>query len=570
MRMTPSSPAIPGRLPNRRAACTGCLLVVALLAIPHPARAQGEAVAEVGRASVADEIRRRVEGLRTDGGVGIDGERLLAVRALPRFYESRAFERAWIPGSPSVVSLVEAIDGVVDDGLRPEDYHRAELEPALASEVAADPARSAELDLLLTDAFLVLASHLHHGRVNPESIEAEWLALRRQTDPVPLLERAAQGEDPGLLLDGLRPRYARYAALRRAFAALRRVVQRGGWPSVPAGDPLGPGDEGERVLALRARLEAGGDLEPSSPAGGVAARFDEPLSEAVRRFQARHGLDPDGVVGQGTIAELDVSASSRLEQLAVNLERWRWLPDDLGERHVEVNIAGFSVDLVERGLSTLALRAIVGTEYTQTPSFSGVMRYLVLAPTWNVPASIAAREEFPMIRADPTRLATEGFTILDRDTGEPVAPEAVDWDAPPAELSSRYRLRQEPGPRNALGRVKFMFPNAHNVYLHDTAARSLFARTFRSFSHGCIRVERPLELAAALLDGREDWPPSRIAEVSAGVRETTVVLEMPVPVHLLYWTAWVDAETGLIHYRRDLYRRDARVSAALAEVPPGD
>lgn len=525
---------------------------------------------EVGRASVANEIRRRVEAVRADGGVGIDGERLLAVRALPRFYEGRAFERAWVPGSPAAVSLVAAIDNVVDDGLRPEDYHRAALEPALASGEAADPVRAAELDLLLTDAFLVLASHLHHGRVNPESIEAEWLALRRQGDPVPLLERAAQGEDPGLLLDGSRPRYARYAALRRAFAALRRVVDGGGWPSVPAGDPLGPGDEGERVRALRTRLEASGDLEATPDGGRVPARFDERLSDAVRRFQTRHGLDADGLVGKGTIAELNVSAAARLEQLAVNLERWRWLPDDLGQRHVEVNIAGFSVDLVEGGLHTLSLRAIVGTEYTQTPSFSGLMRYLVLAPTWNVPASIAAREEFPAIQADPTRLGSEGFTILDRQTGEPVAPEVVDWDATPAELSSRYRLRQEPGPRNALGRVKFMFPNAHNVYLHDTPGRSLFARTFRSFSHGCIRVERPLELAAALLAGREEWPPARIAELSTGERETTVVLETPVPVHLLYWTAWVDAETGLIHYRRDLYRRDTRVSAALAEKAPGD
>ena len=571
--MTRSRSSSPRRVRSTASAAgvAACLLAASALEVgARPLSAQGERE-EVGRAPdrvrVAEEIRRRVEAIRADGGVGFDGERLLAVRALPSFYEARAFERAWPPGSPAVVSLVRAIEQVIDDGLRPADYHLEALGPALEPDSARDPGRAAELDLLLTDAFLVFASHLHHGRVNPESIEAEWLALRRQTDPVPLLERVALGEDPAFLLDTLRPRYARYAALRRAFAELRALVDAGGWPAVPAGERLEPGMVGDRVLALRERLRASGDLgvEPADD----PARFDDSLGGAVRLFQTRHGLEADGVVGQGTLAELDVPAAVRLEQLRVNLERWRWLPDDLGVRYVEVNIAGFSVALVDGGLPILRLRAIVGTEYTQTPSFSGSLRYLVLAPTWNVPPGIAAREEFPMIQADRTRLESEGFTIIDRETGERVAPDSVDWEATPAELSRRYRLRQEPGPRNALGRVKFMFPNPHDVYLHDTPGRALFSRTVRSFSHGCIRVERPLELAAALLADREEWTPERLAELSEGERETTVVLETPVPIHLLYWTAWVDAETGLIHHRRDLYRRDARVSAALAETAPG-
>lgn len=586
----PSTPPVPAE--SRRAAArppfrrprrgrgprfilAGATTILAALGAPAPGGVSAQSAPGAGAPSptsdVAEEIRVRVEAVRAagDAGVGVDGERLLAVRALPRFYEGRGFARAWVPGSPAVVSLLAAIEEVIDDGLRPEDYHLEALRSALAPETGTDPERSAELDLLLSDAFLVLASHLNHGRVNPESIEAEWLALRRQTDPVPALERAAVGEDPALLLDGMRPRYARYAALRRAFAGLRAVVDAGGWRVVPAGDPLEEGSEGDRVLALRARLVGSGDLDPDPPVGDPA-RFDAALGDAVRRFQTRHGLEPDGVVGQGTLAELVVPAAARLEQLRVNLERWRWLPDDLGNRHIEVNIAGFSVDLIDGGLPTLRLRAIVGTEYTQTPSFSGQMRYLVLAPAWNVPPSIAAREEFPAIQTDRTRLASEGFTILDRVTGEAVPPEDVDWEATPAELSRRYRLRQEPGPRNALGRVKFMFPNAHDVYLHDTPGRTLFSRTVRSFSHGCIRVERPLDLAAALLADRAEWTAERIAELSSRDRETTVVLATPVPVHILYWTAWVDAETGLIHYRRDLYRRDVRVSAALAEPPPSD
>ena len=554
-------PSTRPRGPQRGGVAAWLLILSCVATTPRAALCQ-----DADPPPVADEIRRRVETVRAGGAVEIDGERLLAVQALPRFYESRGFERVWVPGSPAVVSLLAAIDDVVDDGLRPADYHRAVLEPALEPERAVDPGRAADLDLLLSDAFLVLASHLQHGRVNPESLEAEWLALRRLADPVPLLERAAHGEDPALLLDGARPRYARHAALRRAFAALRAVVAEGGWPHVPDGDPLGIGSEGERVAALRARLGAVGDLGEQAPED--TARFDEGLAEAVRRFQARHGLDPDGVVGRGTLAELEVPAATRLEQLRVNLERWRWLPDDLGRRYVEVNIAGFRADLVEGGAPTLRLRAIVGTEYTQTPSFSGLMRYLVLAPTWNVPAGIAAREEFPLIQADPGRIQAEGFTIIDRATGAPVSPDSVDWSAPASELSRRYRLRQEPGPRNALGRVKFAFPNRHDVYLHDTPGRSLFERAVRSFSHGCIRVERPLELAAALLADSVAWPVERIAALAAVGRETTIVLPEPVPVHLLYWTAWVDGDTGVLHYRRDLYRRDARVSAALAETPP--
>lgn len=540
-------------------------MALALLVLPVAARPGAGQDAET---PVAGEIRRRVEAVLAGGGVGFDGDRILAVRALPRFYEARGFAPAWTAGGPAVTSLLEAIDAVVDDGLRPDDYHRGALEAARERAASGDPARAAELDLLLTDAFLVLASHLHHGRVDPESLEAEWLALRRQADPVPLLERVALGEDPALVLDEVRPRYARYAALRRAFAELRERVAEGGWARVPEGGPLARDSAGDRVIALRARLRATGDLSPASASD--ESRFDEGVETAVRAFQTRHGLEPDGVVGPGTRAELDMPADVRLEQLRVNLERWRWLPDDLGARHIEVNIAGFSVDLVDGGAPTLRLRGIVGTEYTQTPSFSGLVRYLVLAPTWNVPPNIAVREEFPLIRRDRGRLAAEGFTLIDRGTGAVTPPDSVDWEQTPAELSRRYRLRQEPGERNALGRVKFMFPNEHDVYLHDTPGRALFSRAVRSFSHGCIRVERPLELAAALLADRPEWTPGRLAEVADGGRETTVVLGAPVPVHLLYWTAWVDAETGLVHYRRDLYGRDARVAAALAETPPGD
>ncbi|MGH7539366.1 MAG: L,D-transpeptidase family protein, partial [Gemmatimonadota bacterium] len=291
--------------------------------------------------------------------------------------------------------------------------------------------------------------------------------------------------------------------------------------------------------------------------------------EAVLRFQGRHGLDADGVVGGSTIAALNVPAEDRASQIEVNLERWRWLPADLGSRHIEVNIAGFGVEVVDRGRPVLRLRAIVGRHYTQTPSFSATLRYLVFAPFWHVPWSIAVREEFPRFQRDPGLLAAERFMLIDRETNEPVDPTTVEWAAStPAQLAARYRLRQSPGSRNALGRVKFMFPNPFDVYLHDTPGRELFARTTRAFSHGCIRVERPLDLAAFLLES-QGWTRERILGAAEGTEETTVVLDRPLPVHVLYWTAWIDPAEGTLHFREDVYGRDERVLQALAAPAPG-
>lgn len=351
---------------------------------------------------------------------------------------------------------------------------------------------------------------------------------------------------------------------RRLLAALddlRRIADAGGWPRVPEGGPLRPGDASVRIPELRDRLLASGDLlEPRASLGDPF--YDPELEAAVRRFQRRHGLAADGVLGKRTLAALNVPVERRIDQVRANLERWRWLPADLGEHHLWVNIAGFELDEARGGRITYSARVIVGRRYTKTPVFSSEVTHLVLNPCWSVPPGIARREILPAVKEDPSYLAREGFDVLPAGgPAVPVDPATIDW----SELSAAnlpYVFRQRPGPANSLGRIKFVFPNPYDVYLHDTPARSLFEHEVRAFSHGCIRLENPLELADRLLAGDPAWTPERLrAEITSG-RQQTVPLPAPVPIHVVYFTAWVDG-AGTLHLRNDVYGRDAAVLDAL-------
>lgn len=516
-------------------------------------------------------LRGRIEAVRETGLATAQGDRLLSRTALPRFYEARGFEPAWLGADLTgrLHALEAAIRRSADHGLDPSDYHLDELLRlrAVASDGAASSTDLVDLDLLASDAFMVLGSHLLNGRVNPDTIDPEWLANRRNAYMDEVLAQALTGDRIEDALLGLAPPQPRYARMMEAAIRLREIERAGGWASVPDGARLEMGVTDERVTALRSRLRATDDLAGVVPPD--VDTFDEGLSEAVRRFQARHGLEVDGVVGPATLAALNVPAGERARQLEINMERWRWLPEDLGGRHIEVNIAGFDVNVVEDGRVVQHHLAIVGREYRQTPMFSASMTYLVLAPYWHVPPNIAAADKLPAIKADPGILAAQRFTVLDLATNEPVDPATIDWQSlTGAELNRRYRLRQDPGPFNALGSMKFMFPNEHNVYLHDTPSRELFSRTSRTFSSGCIRIQNPLELAEYLLADQPGWTTDRIREVVAGGVERTVRLMRPLPVHLLYWTAWSD-EDGTMNFRDDIYGRDRAVWQALQADPPG-
>jgi len=317
---------------------------------------------------------------------------------------------------------------------------------------------------------------------------------------------------------------------------------------------------GAEVLLLRARLAAEGDLEPLPAPDDL---YDDSVVEGVSRFQSRHGLEPTGKVDTATLTELDISVEERIRQLRVNLERKRWMPADFGPRHVAVNIPDYRLQFVENGRQTLEMRVIVGkAQRNKTPVFSGEMTYLVLNPEWNIPQTIIVQEIKPALAKDSTYLQRKGMEVV-RGWGKNLQvadPSTVDL----ARMGSEYRLRARPGASNPLGQVKFIFPNRFNVYLHDTPSDRLFNASTRALSHGCVRLEKPIDLADAVLADNPKWNPEAIKRAVAAGGSQTVSLREPLPVHIYYLTAWVD-EAGTVQFRRDVYGYDAKVTAALAK-----
>jgi murein L,D-transpeptidase YcbB/YkuD len=498
------------------------------------------------------------------------GQILHATTALPMFYERRAYTPVWVQDgapTPAARRLVREIARSDAEGLRPGDYHLEAVRRLIREAEAGAGAGTvaADLELLLSDAFLVLGSHYLSGRVDPATIHTEWVANRRNTDMTVVLDGAVASGEPGLALQALLPAQPGYARLREALTRYRTIDARGGWPTIEPGATLRFGDEGPRVGQLQARLVASGDMASDVGSAGI---FGAATEAAVREVQRRHGLDTDGVVGAGTLAALNDPVQTRIRQVVLNMERWRWLPQELGSRYILVNIANFELDVVEAGREVMTMRVAVGRPFRKTPVFSDRMTHLVLSPYWHVPTNLAVQDKLPEIN----RLGTEWFARNNMrvfqgwgSAQQAVDPAAVDWSRLGAG-NFPYHLRQDPGPSNALGRVKFMFPNRFNVYLHDTPGREIFARTERAFSSGCIRIEKPLELALYLIGG-QGWTRETIQAVVDARVERTVNLVEPVPVHLLYWTAWADPQ-GTLNFRRDIYDRDAPLAAALAEQAP--
>jgi murein L,D-transpeptidase YcbB/YkuD len=540
-----------GRRALVRAAC--CILLGIAGALPAATRAS-EAPAEA--------LRRRVETLRTAGDTRIGAGSATARALVASLYEQRAFEPLWADPQRAR-ALLAAIEASITHGLDPRDYH-VELLAGLASVGAADGAaseRAAERDLLLTDAFMRLAFHLRFGKADPRSLQQGWNFARTLdgVDPAAALTQLLAAPDPATAFESLAPRLAQYRNLRSALARLREIERRGGWPRVSEGPKLEAGAAGSRVSELRARLRAGGDLAAASD----GATFDAGLEAAVRHFQARHGLEADGVVGRATLAALDVPVAQRIAQVRANLERLRWVAHDLAGDYLLVDIAGFGAELWLNDALAWSARVVVGRPFRTTPEFRARMKYLVLNPEWTLPPTILREDVLPVVLRDRSYLEKHAMRLLDR-TGRPVDAAAVDWalyrERP---LAFPYQIVQAPGGDNPLGGIKFMLPNEHSVYLHDTPSRALFERTVRAASSGCIRIENPLELARLLLDDPQRWSTPQLQEAIATGRTQTVPVRRTVPVLLLYFTAIADA-AGEPQFRPDLYDRDGPIIRALA------
>ena len=419
--------------------------------------------------------------------------------------------------------------------------------------------------MLLTDAFLLYASHFLNGKVNPETVDSEWKAIRREGNAREFLEIALAEGHIKNDLQALEPKHRGYAALRTALKDYKAVRDRGGWQAIPTGETLKPGmTDSVRVPLLISRLLLSNDLQ-KKPADTY--QYTEIISESVKRYQERNGLEADGNLGKLTTAALNVSVDDRISQIMVNMERIRWISQELGTHYVLVNIADYKLQVFNNGRLTYQEKVIVGKPFRKTPVFSSKMTYMVVNPTWTVPPTILFNDILPEVIKDPGYLANRNIRVLQGQGSQvkELDPYTIDW----SKLSKNnfpYTLRQDPGPTNALGAVKFMFPNPYNVYIHDTPSKELFARQDRAFSSGCIRINKAMSFAQYLLQDYPSYSQDMLNEVVRKGVEHSIILENPLNVHILYLTAW--AEEGIVQFRNDLYQRDQPVLDALLSRPP--
>lgn len=508
---------------------------------------------------MAEALRLRVEQLHEAPATNILGTQLLQPDVVAHFFQARGFKAAWLVPSASD-QIRQAILAIERDGLSPDDYHRAAIEAALNAR-AGSPQHDADLQLLLTDAVAAMIDHVRYGKVRAASLDTHWnVDARAGAPPLDMVvAHVAAADAIAAEIESFKPNHFIYEGLKQALARLR-AVPADGWPKVPAGASIKPGQTDRRVIAVRKRLEATGELPPETAA--AEATFDDALEDAVIRFQEHHRLTADGTIGKATVEAMNVGVAARVAQVRVNLERARWVLSGLRDSFVLVNLPAFKVYLIRDGENIWEARTQIGKAARQTPSFRANMRYLVLNPDWTVPPTILAQDVLGGMRKGQNTIAKKGLTIIDR-RGREVNPASIDWQkATPANFP--YTLRQPPGADNALGRVKFIFPNEHHIFLHDTPSLDLFRPDQRTFSSGCIRVERPLDLAAVLLEGQETWTRERIDQVVAQGKSETVVLRESLPVLIVYWTASVGA-SGDLRFARDVYTLDPAVLHALDE-----
>ncbi|MEN6321755.1 MAG: L,D-transpeptidase family protein [Syntrophaceae bacterium] len=498
---------------------------------------------------------------------------------LPQFYTKRNFQPCWSNEGallPNAESMITIIRDAKSHGLQPDDYHLGEIEAAVAElrqdmkrSETADADKIVNIEFLLSDAFLLYGSHILSGRVDPNKIYKTWIANQRNANLADILQDAVASNRIKETLQSLEPQHEGYKILRQTLASYRVTAAKGGWPTIPGGNKvnLRKGQRSKMVPLLWTRLMMSNDLDVTK--GDNGDLFDDAMKEAVLNFQRRHGLTADGVVRQETVKALNVPIEKRIRQIELNLERWRWLQNDLGKRYILVNVPDYSLKIVNENHVDMDMRVIVGKRVRNkkvdmhTPIFTGRMTHLEINPYWNVPYSIATKEFLPELKKDPLYLSRKNMQLL-AGRGA-IDPTTVDWTKI-HEKNFRYQIRQNPGAFNALSRIKFLFPNRFDVYLHDTPTRGLFKRTQRAFSHGCMRVEKPIEMATYLLRDNNGWSREKILAAIKRGKNLPVYLTEPIDVHVQYWTAWADGD-GTVNFRDDLYSYDPILERALVEKP---
>jgi len=498
----------------------------------------------------------------------IDNERLLAGNILRLFYVNRNYSPAWFNQNSlgkNGYLLLDYIRQVDQQGLQPEDYHLYLIEAYIGKLLnffkPMNTADMMKLDILLTDAYMVLGSHLYYGKVDPEKEGANW-KMKRKDPELRLdlkLEEALAGNNIDKGLDLLAPRYHAYWMMKEELAfylGLNKQL----WPAILSDIAIKPGESNQLLPKIRERLiKLRYQLSDS-----ISITFDEELEKQLKKFQDDWGLNSDGVIGKSTLEDLNNPPVKLISQLKVNMERYRWLPLQVTEKYIIINIANFKLDLIAGTDTLISMRVIVGKDPRKTPVFNDRISYIVFSPSWTVPLTILQDDVIPELLKGPEYLEKRNMKLL-RHNGSELAYSDIDWSMVSKD-NFPYIVRQDPGPANALGRVKFMFPNIYDVYIHDTPSKGFFALDSRDISSGCIRVEKPFDLAVLLLSDSPEWSPVNIRIAMEQDKEQTVRVKIPVDVVLIYLTAWTDGKDR-IQFRKDVYQRDEIILEALYQKP---
>lgn len=515
---------------------------------------------------LSESLKQNIEYLNKDSAT-IAGETIYHPDIIARLYkDNQRFVTVKWNNLDNVNQLLNFIRHSNDEGLNPEDYHFSLIEE-LKNRIQQSPKASVEdvtqLEFLLSDAFLLMASHLAEGKTDQQTADPQWHAAKRNLniDWPGFIDSVLQTRKITEALNHLSPNHREYNNLKKALARYKKIERWGGWsPFKTNFKKLEKGMMHSDVALLRKRLSIEqGFIKPDTDDENL---FDQTLHQQAIIFQRRNSLIGDGIIGGQSVEVLNVSVSERISTIEANLERWRWLNDNLGETYILVNIANYSLQLVKNGKTIFTSDAIVGRPLRETPVFSSLMTYLVFNPTWTLPPTILNEDVIPEMIKNPNYLYEKQMKVLTM-SGTEVDPSTINWNNA-AKTGFPYMIRQIPGSTNPLGRIKFMFPNHHNIYIHDTPSRSSFSRNDRNQSSGCIRINKPFELAQLVLENNPGWTQERLQEILDDGEPKTVLLLKPIPVHVIYITAWAD-EKGITSFGRDVYKRDAALIKALRE-----
>lgn len=462
----------------------------------------------------------------------------------------------WV-GTGRMTPFLQRLADAESDGLNPADYPVDGL-IALRDSIEPDDAfAAAQAELYFSAFFVAYAADLKIGRLTPQKVDPHQFRNRKTIDVLRVLTDLKTQRDPTAFLDSFESKNPHYIALKRMLGLYLAMAKSDVWPEVPQGENIKPGGSDPRIPAIREILILGGD----HPGGGSGETYDPVTVEAMQKFQKRHGLEAKGLIGKQTVVALNVPPDERARQIMLNMERWRWMPEELGDYHYTVNLAAYELYEVKQDEIIDRMDVVVGAVATQTPEFTGEMTYVEINPTWTVPYSIATKEMLPRLRKNPSAYAAD-FDVF--NNGKLTSWSGINWNAyGPGKFP--FTFRQHPGPKNALGKVKFMLPNKHNIYLHDTPSKDKFLQTARAFSHGCIRLSRPIDFAYTVVGAIAGWSKARIDAAIAAGKTVRVPLPRKIPVHLIYATAF-ESPLG-IEFRPDVYSRDRKLYAALFGKP---